>query len=123
MNTSYGCILIAGLLPFVATVIAKFGTRVDNRNPRDWLARQEGWRRRANAAQQNGFEAFPFFAAAVLVAHQMNAPAARIDALALAFVGLRTGYLAAYLADLAPLRSLLWMAALGCCVALFFQGV
>lgn len=123
MNTSYACILIAGLLPFVATVIAKFGTRFDNRNPRDWLARQEGWRRRANAAQQNGFEAFPFFAAAVLVAHQMNAPAARIDALALAFVGLRAGYLAAYLADLAPLRSLLWMGALGCCVALFFQGV
>jgi uncharacterized MAPEG superfamily protein len=58
----------------------------------------------------------------VLVAHQTHAPAARIDMLALAFVGLRVGYLAAYLADLAPLRSLLWMAALGCSVALFFQG-
>jgi uncharacterized MAPEG superfamily protein len=122
MNTSYWCILVAGLLPFVATVIAKSGMRFDNRNPRDWLARQEGWRRRANAAQQNGFEAFPLFAAAVLVAHQTHAPAARIDMLALAFVGLRVGYLAAYLADLAPLRSLLWMAALGCSVALFFQG-
>jgi uncharacterized MAPEG superfamily protein len=122
MNTSYGCILVAALLPFVATGIAKFGTRFDNRNPRDWLARQEGWRRRANAAQQNGFEAFPLFAVAVLVAQQAHAPAGRVDALALAFVGLRVGYLAAYLADLAPLRSLLWMAALGCCVALFFQG-
>jgi len=122
MSTSYWCILVAGALPFVATGIAKFGARFDNHNPRDWLARQEGWRRRANAAQQNGFEAFPLFAAAVLVAQQTHAPEARIDMLALAFVALRVGYLGAYLANLAALRSVLWMAALGCCVALFFQG-
>jgi uncharacterized MAPEG superfamily protein len=123
MTTSYGCILAAGLLPFVATSLAKAGARFDNHNPRDWLARQEGWRRRANAAQANSFEAFPLFAVAVLVAHQTHAPMGRVDALALAFVGLRIGYLVAYLADVAALRSALWMGALGCCVALFFQGV
>ncbi len=122
MTIGYWCILVAGLLPYIATGIAKAGSRFDNSNPRDWLARQEGWRRRANAAQANGFEAFPLFAAAVLVAHQTHAPMGRVDALALAFVGLRVGYLVAYLADAALLRTALWTGGIGCCVALFLQG-
>lgn len=122
MTTAYWCILLAGLLPYVATISAKAGVRFDNNHPRDWLAKQEGWRRRANAAQANGFEAFPLFAAAVVVAHLAHAPQARVDLLAMAFVAARVAYLGAYLADLAPLRSLVWMAGLGCSVALFFQA-
>ena len=122
MTTAYWCVLVAALLPYLATVTAKAGTRFDNHNPRDWLAKQEGWRRRANAAQHNGFEAFPLFAAAVIVAHLAHAPQARVDHLALGFVAARVGYLGAYLADLAPLRSLLWMAGLGCSIGLFFQA-
>ena len=34
----------------------------DNHNPRAWLAQVTGFRARANAAQTNSFEAFPFFA-------------------------------------------------------------
>jgi uncharacterized MAPEG superfamily protein len=123
MTTAYWCILVAGLLPYLATVTAKSGTKFDNNNPRDWLAKQEGWRRRANAAQSNGFEAFPLFAAAVIVAHLTHAPQGRVDLLAMVFVAARVGYLAAYLADIAPLRSLLWMTGLGCAIALFFQSV
>ncbi len=123
MTTAYWCILVAGLLPYLATVTAKAGTKFDNNNPRDWLAKQEGWRRRANAAQSNGFEAFPLFAAAVIVAHLAHAPQGRVDLLAMVFVAARVGYLAAYLADIAPLRSLLWMTGLGCAIALFFQSV
>lgn len=36
--------------------------------PRAWLAEQEGFRARANAAQQNLFEVFPFFAVGVILA-------------------------------------------------------
>jgi uncharacterized MAPEG superfamily protein len=122
MTTAYWCILLAALLPYAATISAKAGVRFDNNNPRDWLAKQEGWRRRANAAQANGFEAFPFFAAAVVVAQLAHAPQARVDHLAMGFVAARVAYVAAYLADLAPLRSLVWMAGLGCCIALFFQA-
>ena len=122
MTTAYWCILVAGLLPYAATVAAKSGAKFDNNNPRDWLAKQEGWRRRANAAQSNGFEAFPLFAAAVIVAHLAHAPQGRVDLLAMVFVAARVGYLAAYLADVAPVRSLLWMVGLGCAVALFFQA-
>ena len=39
--------------------------------------------------QLNGFEAFPLFAAAVIVAQILQAPQARIDILALVFVAAR----------------------------------
>ena len=69
MTIALWCVLVAGILPYVATSIAKAGAeRYDNRDPRAWLDRQEGFRRRADNAQRNSFEAFPFFAAAVIVA-------------------------------------------------------
>lgn len=121
-TTAHWCVLLAGLLPYAATITAKAGARFDNRQPRDWLARQTGWRARAHAAQLNGFEAFPLFAAAVLVAQQVDAPQARVDALAIAFVAARLAYLGAYLADLAWLRSVVWLVGIGCAVAIFFAG-
>lgn len=122
MTTAYWCVLIAGLLPYVATVAAKGGARFDNRQPREWLARQGGWRARAHAAQLNGFEAFPLFAAAVIVAHQLGATQARVDVLAIAFVVARLGYFGAYVADLAWLRSAIWFVGISCVVAIFVAG-
>ncbi|RPI13282.1 MAG: hypothetical protein EHM60_09580 [Lysobacterales bacterium] len=119
MTTAYWCVLIAGVLPYVATLTAKLGARFDNANPRDWLAGQTGFRRRANAAQLNGFEAFPLFAAGVIIAHLAGAPQPRIDLLALVFVVARVLYLGAYLADRSALRSLLWLVGFGSAVALF----
>ena len=87
MTTAYWCVLAAALMPYVAVSIAKSGgERFDNSNPRLWLEKQQGFRARANAAQANSFEAFPFFAAAVIVAHLTQAPQDRIDALAVMFV-------------------------------------
>lgn len=123
MTIAYWCLLVAGVLPYLSAAIAKGGTKFDNNNPRDWLAKQEGWRKRANAAQSNAFESFPFFAAGVIVAVLRHAPQGRIDTLAAAFVVVRVAYLGLYLADLAPLRSLCWLAGFGCTVALLFQGV
>jgi len=122
MTTATWCILVAGLLPYVSAMVAKGGTKFDNNHPRDWLAKQEGWRRRANAAQSNAFESFPLFAAAVLVAQANHAAQGRVDTLAMVFVALRVAYLGLYVADIAPLRSLSWLAGVGCCIALFFQG-
>lgn len=122
MTNAYWCVLIAGLLPYLATATAKGGARFDNRNPRAWLAQQTGFRARANAAQLNGFEAFPLFAAAVIVAHLTDAPQARVDALAMVFVAARVAHLAFYLADLAALRSLAWFVGIGSAVAIFVAG-
>ena len=87
MTMAFWCVLVAGFLPYLATLTAKIGgQRFDNRNPRDWLDAQAGFRKRANAAQHNSFEAFPLFAAAVIIAHIAGAPQARIDLLAVIFV-------------------------------------
>ncbi|MCX7058649.1 MAG: MAPEG family protein [Proteobacteria bacterium] len=122
MTTAYWCVLAAALLPYVATISAKAGARFDNRMPRVWLAAQSGWRARANAAQQNSFEAFPLFAVAVLVAHQTGAPQARVDLLAEVFVAARLAYIVTYIADLALLRSIVWFAGIAAAVTIFLAG-
>jgi uncharacterized MAPEG superfamily protein len=120
MNVAYACVLIAALLPYAFTGIAKASGSFDNRAPREYLSRLSGYRQRAHWVQLNAFETFPVFAAGVLVAHQAGAPQGRIDALALAFVAARVVYGVCYLADLATLRSLVWIASMGIVVALFF---
>jgi uncharacterized MAPEG superfamily protein len=80
----------------------------DNADPRGWLARQQGWKARANAAQANTFEALPFFFAAVIIAHQLGAPQTRLDILAVLFVTLRIIYVAMYVAGLPRTRSAIW---------------
>ena len=106
MTTALACVLIAGILPIVCTGIAKAGARgYDNHDPRGWLARQTGYRARANAAQANSFEAFPLFAAGVLAAQWMAAPQPRVDAIAMAFIAARVAYIGCFLADVAIARS------------------
>ncbi|OGB71029.1 MAG: hypothetical protein A2486_07970 [Burkholderiales bacterium RIFOXYC12_FULL_65_23] len=124
MKWSYLCLLIAGLLPVVCAGIAKAGLKdYDNHNPRAWLAQATGFRARANAAQANSFEAFPFFASGVLLALHAGVDSARVDALAVAFVLARLGYIACYLADKATLRSLVWTVGMGCVVALHLSAL
>jgi uncharacterized MAPEG superfamily protein len=120
MHTALLCVLIAGLMPYLWTAVAKArGPRYDNRDVRGWQARLTGMPQRATAAHLNSFEAFPLFAAAVLAALLTGADAERTMWLAIAFVVLRVAYGLVYLLDIAPLRSLVWFAALGCNVAIF----
>jgi uncharacterized MAPEG superfamily protein len=112
--------MIAALLPIACTGIAKWGLKgYDNNRPREWLARQEGWRGRANAAQQNSWEAFAIFSAAVLTAHVAGAPQPTVDAIAVAFVSTRLLYIWCYVMDFANLRSLVWLVGLGLSISLF----
>ena len=120
MTTAYWCVLAAALMPYLFAGIAKFGDRrYDNRAPRDFLSSLEGRQKRADWAQQNSFEAFPGFAAAVIIAHLAQGAQAAINALAVAFVLLRIVYGWAYITDRPTLRSLVWIAALACVVGLF----
>ena len=125
LSTAYWCVLVAALLPYVWTVTAKVsgGERFDNRNPRAWLARQTNPRvTRANAAQMNAFEAFPAFAAAVLLAQLAGVDHGRIAVLAVAFVVARFLHGAFYLADLAPMRTVAWFIGLACVITLLTQA-
>jgi uncharacterized MAPEG superfamily protein len=119
MTIAYWCVLAAALLPYVTIGPAKVRPDFDNRAPRDWEARLDGWRARLHAAHLNAFEAFPPFAAGVIVAQLAHAPQARIDALAVAFVAARLAYAWLYYADKAGLRSLVWSAGFLCVIGLF----
>jgi uncharacterized MAPEG superfamily protein len=129
-TVAYWCVLVMALMPVVCAGIAKSGMMgtprreggYDNDNPRNWLSLQTDWRARANNAQANTFEALPFFFAAVIIAHQLQAPQWRIDLLALAFVVLRAAYVAAYVKNKANLRSVVWVIALLVNVGLLFAG-
>ena len=122
MTIAYFCVLVMGLLPYVATGIAKKGwDGYDNGLPRQWLAKQTGFRERANAAQANLFESLPFFFAAVIIASIANAPQARIDILAVGFVLARIAYLICYVANWPTTRSIVWLIGIICVVSLFFQ--
>ncbi|GAA4025944.1 MAPEG family protein [Actimicrobium antarcticum] len=120
MNIAYWCILIAGVMPLLTVIVAKAGrSDYDNAAPRAWMDKLQGMRRRADYAHRNHFEAFPFFAAAVLIAEQVDANPEYLDALAVGFIAARLLYTALYLADKPTLRSLAWIAGYGCVLALF----
>lgn len=130
MTIAQICLLVACVLPVVCAGLAKskgFGKRrrdggFDNHAPREWLAKQQGWQARANAAQANSWEALPIFLAGLFVAHQHQAAQATVDALALGFIAARLAYIGLYLADQASLRSLAWFAGIGASAALCFVG-
>lgn len=121
MTIAYWCVLIAAFLPLAFTGVAKFsGPGFNNNRPRDFQAGLTGFRQRAHWAHLNSFEAFPPFAAAVLMAHQLGLAQGTLDNLAIGFIVSRLAYFAFYLADQAALRSLAWLAATACWAAMFF---
>jgi uncharacterized MAPEG superfamily protein len=124
MSWPLWCIFIAGLLPYLGTAIAKWGFQsYDNNNPRVWLANQIGFRARANASQNNSFESFPFFAAAVLVATIQGANSNQMDIFCSIYIASRLAYIVSYAADWATLRSLFWLLGVISIVALFVISI
>ena len=130
MSIAKWCVLAACLLPVATMALAKIKAArlsrknggYDNNNPREWESKLSGWQQRANAAQANGFEALPLFIAGVVFAQMAQADQSRIDLLAMAFVGIRIAYVAAYLANQGTLRSLIWCAGVGVSIALLAMG-
>ena len=124
MRTALICVLVAGLLPYLWTAVAKvIGPRYDNRRVREWQSRLEGRALRAHFAHLNAFEAFPFYAAAVLAAMATQADMARVTMLSIAFVVARVLHGVAYIADVAVARSLVWFAGIACVVGIFLAAL
>ena len=122
MTIAYACVLFMGLLPYVAAGIAKKGFQnYDNSRPREWLAKQEGFRARANAAQANLFESLPLFFAAVIIASIAHAPQANLDLISVTFVSTRIIYLICYVGNWSTARSIVWTCGIACIVAIFCQ--
>jgi uncharacterized MAPEG superfamily protein len=112
MSIANWCVVAACVLPVLTVGMAKasFGLKSS--------VNKSGWQHRAVAAQANGFEALPLFIAAIVLAQQAHADQARIDLLAMTFIGIRLAYVAAYLMNQAALRSLIWFTGLGVSIAI-----
>src|SRR5699024_275151 len=110
---AYWCVLIAALMPLALAAYAKFAGAEkmppeDNARPREWLAQTEGGQKRAHWAQLNALEAFPPFAAAVIIAGLTGASAVAVNILALLFIVFRIAYSVCYIRNLAAARSMIW---------------
>lgn len=120
MTIAYMCVLVAVFIPLVFVGYAKFGSRgYNNNNPREFLENLQGRHKRAYWAQMNSYEAFPPFAAGVIIAHNAGALQAQVDFLAVMFVVLRIIYGICYVKDWATLRSVVWVLAFACTIGLF----
>jgi len=124
MTIAYWCVFASILLPLLFTAIAKFtgGDYLpkDNLAPRDFLDRLDGYRKRANWAQQNTHESIPAFMAATIIAHQIGGDQNLIDMLAMAYVGLRVVYGFVYMANIGLLRTVIWTLGVLCTLGMFF---
>ena len=92
----------------------------DNARPRDGAFYQEPLRARALGAHQNGIEAFPFFAVAVLLAELRDAPQSLVNELGALFLIVRIAYVLTYLGDRPTLRSILWSIGFAINIGIFF---
>jgi uncharacterized MAPEG superfamily protein len=122
LTVALWCVLVTALIPIVTAGIAKWaGGSYNNNDPRGTATGYAGMAKRAHAAHLNGFEAFPLFAVAVLVAELKGGPRGMVDGFALTFLAARLAYTASYILDRASLRSLLWTAALFSAIAIFIS--
>ena len=114
----FGCLLLylLTIVPFKWIGFRSY----DNARPRDPAFYSDPIRARALGAHQNGIEAFPFFAAAVLLAEFRAAPQNLINELAVLFLIVRIAYVLTYLGGRPRLRSILWNTGFAINVAIFF---
>jgi uncharacterized MAPEG superfamily protein len=94
--------------------------RFDNSRPRDMGFYDDPIASRALGAHQNGIEAFPFFAIAVLLAEFRGGPQRYVNELAVLFLIVRIAYVFTYLGDRPTLRSILWTIGFAINIAIFF---
>jgi uncharacterized MAPEG superfamily protein len=119
MTLAIWCVLVAAFLPYVPFGLAS--RKLDPHAPRLNAPQLEGLAARAYGAHLNAFEAFPFFAAAVIVSQVVEGASATVGWLALAFVVARIGHIAFYLADRPPLRSACFALGLALTLVIFIH--
>lgn len=123
MTTLLWTLVVGAFLPYVWVFVAgsqraRLDGGFDNNNPRAQAARLEGLGARANAAQQNAWEALALYTPCVLISHLVTPGASGAATVGLVWVAARIVHGVLYCLDQATLRSLVWMVGLGCSIAL-----
>lgn len=124
MFIAYCCVIIAAVLPYLWAALAKGSAPgYNNKDPRGWVAKQDSYKvRNAYSAHLNAFEAFPAFAAAVLMAQFAQVDPQRVAWLAIAFIAFRILHGVFYITVQQALRSLTWLGGFACVLALMVSA-
>ena len=122
MTAAEWCVFAALMLYLLTIAPIKWigFRRFDNSKPRDPGFYEDPIASRALGAHQNGIEAFPFFAIAVLLAEFRGGPQRLVNELAVLFLIVRVAYVLTYLGDRPTLRSILWALGFAINIAIFF---
>ena len=118
MTFAYWCVLVGALMPILWTGTAKWGgpnkmPTAANHAPREFLSGLQGRQKRADWAQQNAFEAFPAFAAAVIIAQSAAASQISVNRLAAVWLVARFLHGLFYVLDWSHARSLAYFVGMG----------
>jgi len=119
MTFAFWCVLVAALLPYVPFSIA--ARPLDPNLPRKGAPNLEGMAARAYGAHFNAFEAFPPFAAAVIISHIVEGASGLVNGLAALFIVARLAHMGFYLADRQPLRSASFLVGMAIVIVIFVQ--
>ena len=128
MTTALMCLLIVAILPYVFTGagaylrIKQFGS-LDDQQPRVQALELRGTGARAYAAQHNAWEALAFFASADVVTHLVGVDPAKTALPLIIFVVARVLHGIVYIANLAALRTLIFVIGTGCVLHLFYLAI
>lgn len=123
LNTIIIIILVACLLPYIFSIIARIASGYDSKlhdNPRDHVNGAKGLAARANAVQKNSFEGLPLFLTAILLADYLVIPDHLVIQLGIAYLVLRLIYGICYLMNIKALRSIIWLLSTLCPIMLLF---
>ena len=119
MTIAFWCVLAAAFLPYAPFGLVK---GLDPGNPRAGIRDLTGRSARAHSAHLNAFEAFPPFAAAVIISHLTLGANLWTNLLALAFLVARVAHMYFYLADRQPPRSAAFSAGAVIVVLMFLHA-
>jgi uncharacterized MAPEG superfamily protein len=121
MTTPFVVLFILVLLPYVLAGlggylrIQQLGS-ADNSHPRVQALELRGAAARAWAAQQNAWEALAVFGTVAIVGHLVKADPAGMATASLLYLATRIAHPILYIANLATLRTLVFVIGLGCIV-------
>ena len=122
MTIGYFCLLLCMLLPIFWAGVRKSNDSVgyNNESPRDHLSILSGKAKKAYHAEQNCYETFPAFAAAVIIAHQIGNDQMMINILCIIFLLSRLLHGYFYITSKGMLRSIAYSLGLISNIWLFF---
>lgn len=119
MTIAFWCVFIAAILPYAPFSFVK---GLDPKAPRAGAKDLTGLGARAYGAHLNAFEAFPAFAAAVIISHLTLGANTWSNILALLFLVARAAHIGFYLADQQPPRSAAFFAGALIIVIMFLHA-